>query len=175
MSSTTHPISPAAFAQALESLPSSSLYAKTQELQNSLEHLARSNAELQAYSDSVSGDSDCLEAVRENEEVMGRMRERIALVREEVERRGGRWHEADRENGVAGGEAVLNGDGGQEGDVGEERALPPAASGTRQAAEQEPPPPSTQAPGGSLTDEELRRRLTEQMRDDSGEEDGLHL
>ncbi|PGH15829.1 hypothetical protein AJ79_02210 [Helicocarpus griseus UAMH5409] len=96
MSSESTPIAPAAFAEALKSLTLPSLYAKASELRNSIAHLQRSNAELARYiaEDAPGGrDAECEEAIGENEGVMERMRERIGLLKEEVEGRGARWSE----------------------------------------------------------------------------------
>ena len=161
MSSEARPITAAAFASALTDLPVENLYAKAFELNNSIAHLERSNTQLKEYSDSIKndaslaedvqreGDRDCEDAIKENDVVIARQRERIGLLKAEVERRGGRWHEAggeDRPNGHAeeeGGEAVTK-----------------------------------RGSGGRLTDEELRRRLEETMgvddEDDDGG-DGMHL
>jgi hypothetical protein len=43
------------------------------------------------------GDADCADAIRENEQVIERMQERIRLVRAEVERRGLSWSEFQSE------------------------------------------------------------------------------
>jgi hypothetical protein len=93
MSSEARPISPTQFAAAIEDLPVENLYAKVFEIQNSIAHLERSNKELEDYSSSVGGDADCAAAVRENAEVVGRMNDRIELVKKEVERRGQKWHQ----------------------------------------------------------------------------------
>ncbi|OAX81414.1 hypothetical protein ACJ72_04242 [Emergomyces africanus] len=96
MSATATPITPQAFAEALKSLPLSSLYAKASELRNSIAHLQRSNDELARYmaEETPDGrDKDCEEAIQENEVVMLRMQERIELVKAEVEGRGQRWSE----------------------------------------------------------------------------------
>jgi hypothetical protein len=95
MSSQARPISPTQFASALADLQVENLYAKASEIRNSIAHLERSNEELQQYSDSVNGDADCLAAVRENDEVIGRMNDRIDLVKKEVERRGQKWHQGE--------------------------------------------------------------------------------
>jgi hypothetical protein len=122
MSSTAQPISPTQFQQAITDLPLENLFAKAAEITNSIIHLERSNAQLQSYSDSIRadttisgdvreevGDKECLDAIRENEVVIGRSRERLGLLREEVERRGARWGEmADGE----GGGRTVNGEGG---------------------------------------------------------------
>jgi hypothetical protein len=108
MSSEARPISPSQFASALEDLPVENLYAKVSEIRNSVAHLERSNKELDDYSRSAGGDADCVAAMRENEEVIGRMNERIELVKQEVERRGQKWHEADL-NGQTDGEVPAGG------------------------------------------------------------------
>lgn len=102
MSSETIPISGPRFAEALKDLSLASLHLKTLELRNSLAHLAYSNAQLRPFAegtevalDGTRGqpDPDCVEAIRENEVVIRRMRERIELVRAEVEGRGVSWRE----------------------------------------------------------------------------------
>ena len=160
MSNEARPISPTHFASALEDLPVSNLYAKTFELRNSIAHLQRSNRELQAFADSrPEGDEDCLQAMRENEVVMGRMRDRIQLVKSEVERRGQRWHESDeeqsprrpQENGHVD-EGVELTDGATEGEI--HVASTPT--------------------GGRLSDDELTRRLRERLQEQD-HADGVHL
>lgn len=115
MSSEAQAISPTAFAEAIEELPLSSLYAKVSELRNSIAHLTRSNEELRTYViESEEGpdspDNKELEAyVLENEEVMQAMAERIRLLKTEVEGRGQRWMEEvleDDEDGVVDGEVI---------------------------------------------------------------------
>ena len=182
MSNEARPISPSRFASALADLPLANLYSKAFEIRNSIAHLQRSNEELQAYSDSQpGGDEDCLDAVRENEMVIARMRERVGLVKREVENRGGRWHEAEIEvddmdpehtkggglgtelaNGVANGNQGGHGDAGQGNDSGHPAHLDRADNINEQYA------------GGTLNDEELRRRMLERMGQDD-DDDGMHL
>jgi hypothetical protein len=95
MSSQASPISPTQFASALVDLPIENLFTKVSEIRNSIAHLERSNEELRQYSDSVNGDADCLAAMKENDEVIGRMSDRINLVKKEVERRGQKWHQGE--------------------------------------------------------------------------------
>lgn len=99
----------------------------------------------------------------ENLVVIGRMNERIQLLRAEVERRGMRWADAEVEDSAmtdVNGELV-NGASGDEAHAGASQSQAPSA-------------PS--APSGRLTDEELRARLLERLGDDGGEEDeGVHL
>ena len=128
MSSSAPPISSSQFTLAIQDLPLENLYAKAKEIENSIAHLERSNKQLQEYSDSIKrdetiggdvkeevGDKECLEAIRENEVVIGRQKERVGLLRAEVERRGGGWHDGEGEGGA-------NGGGGESGG-GERRRL----------------------------------------------------
>ena len=162
MSSETRPITAEAFTSAITDLPIENLYAKAFELSNSIAHLEYSNTQLKDYSDSIKndislaedvrreGDRDCEDAIKENDVVIARQNERIGLLKSEVERRGGRWHEAGAE---------------------EEKE---AANGLSEDAEVFV---STRAPGGRLTDEELRRQMEERMgdNDDNDDGDGMHL
>ena len=102
MSSEVRPISPTQFASAIEDLPLENLYAKVFEIRNSISHLEDSNKELEEYSQNVGGDADCVDAIRENREVIGRMDERIELVKREVERRGQKWHEGEADGPTSG-------------------------------------------------------------------------
>lgn len=80
------------------------------------------------------------------------MKERISLLKQEVEGRGFKWIEDEPEKD----DVQMNGH--------PEAVL--AATSTR----------SETAPnGGSLTDAELERRLREQMENDGGSDDGVHL
>lgn len=110
MSREARPISPTRFAQAIEDLPLENIYMKAHEINNSVMHLRQSNAQLQEYSDSIKndesldaesrqyGDKDCLEAIEENKVVIERQLGRISLLKAEVERRGGRWHEGEMDS-----------------------------------------------------------------------------
>jgi len=106
MSSQTLPISPSAFASALQDLPLSTLHLKAAELRNSIAHLDYSNEQLKPFADGTDPslprtregapaepDQDCVDAIRENEIVIARMVERIALLKAEVEGRGCSWTE----------------------------------------------------------------------------------
>lgn len=107
MSREALPITNTQFAEAIKDLPIENIYAKAYEINNSIAHLTQSNQTLQEYSDSIkndtsldewtrrNGDRDCLEAIEENEVVIKRQRDRVGLLKAEVERRGARWHEAD--------------------------------------------------------------------------------
>ncbi|MCJ1364588.1 hypothetical protein MMC16_003701 [Acarospora aff. strigata] len=162
MSATAAPISHERFALALVDLPLSNLHLKASEFRNSISHLLSSNQQLQPFADE--GDQDCVDAIRENEEVLVRLRERIELLRREVERRGFRWDDAEvEEKGDKNGDAVIvNGDGRQ----GQGVSRLDEAQGSRAV--------NGGRPGGSLTDEELARRLRDQM-DQNEEDGGLHL
>jgi hypothetical protein len=99
MSNEATPISPARFAAALKDLPLSTLHLKAAELRNSIAHLDYSNEQLKPFADGTEGDNgpdqDCVDAMNENEAVIQRMLERMALLREEVEGRGSSWLEFD--------------------------------------------------------------------------------
>ncbi|CRK46201.1 hypothetical protein BN1723_006932, partial [Verticillium longisporum] len=93
----TSPISPARFAAALPPLSLPTLHLKVLEIRNSIAHLRTSNIELLPYAlgtepAGATPDPDCADAIRENEAVILRMDERIALIAE-VEDRGCSWRE----------------------------------------------------------------------------------
>ncbi|OBT41680.1 hypothetical protein VE00_07635 [Pseudogymnoascus sp. WSF 3629] len=116
MSSDALPIGTAAFAAALEALPLSTLHLKAAELRNSLAHLEYSNAQLEPYARPPTGqepDIVCVEAIAENSIVMERMRERLALLRQEAEKRGVGWGEfvGEDEIDLLGGENAESGAG----------------------------------------------------------------
>lgn len=175
MSTQSTPIDPLRFAEALEALPLDALHAKAAELQNSIGHLRSSNDQMLPFADE--GDQDCKEAMFENLGVIGRMNERVGLIKAEVERRGMPWPSEERqaESGVGSeaGEAIVagrgemvNGDGEMvNGTVGS--APEPASTGARQQQ------------SGRLTDEELRRQVEAQLEAQMAEEDdggeGVHL
>jgi hypothetical protein len=211
--STATPISPERFAEALKDLSLSMLHLKVLELRNSIAHLDYSNEQLRPFADGTEPtlsstadssppqpDQDCIDAIRENEEVIARMQGRIALIKAEVEERGSSWtefqskeevEEGERKRGEERGNPVLNGVNGDtsgDGDsaINGESRQPnnPWTDGTFQTGtisngqiRMDPVPQRGNATaGGSLTDEELRRRLEEQM-GSLGEEDeeGMHL
>ncbi|KAI9051103.1 hypothetical protein LZ554_005207 [Drepanopeziza brunnea f. sp. 'monogermtubi'] len=128
MSSEAAPISAARFASALCDLPLSTLHLKAVELRNSIAHLDYSNEQLLPFATgadaSTNGvpDPDCADAIRENEVVIARQTERIALLRAEVEGRGCSWAEFQDAEGLkperegeGGGdrERAVNGTGGE--------------------------------------------------------------
>ncbi|KAI9880329.1 MAG: hypothetical protein M1830_003940 [Pleopsidium flavum] len=162
MSSTAVPISPERFAIAIADLPLASLHLKASELRNSIRHLQYSNWELRRFAEE--GDQDCLDAIRENREVIRRVYERILLLRREVERRGFMWgdSEVDEKEEMDGDVERANGEGAQ---VNGGASVNGVANGRAGNGEGE---------GGSLTDDELARRLREQMEQDN-DGDGVHL
>ncbi|RDA91734.1 hypothetical protein CP533_4751 [Ophiocordyceps camponoti-saundersi (nom. inval.)] len=91
MSADTTPIPPARFAAALQDLSPGMLRLKLLEIRNSVAHLQYSNDQLKPFADAEPPDEDCVEALRENEIVIDRMAQRVALVRAEVDRRGLSW------------------------------------------------------------------------------------
>lgn len=204
MSNEATPISPARFAAALKDLPLSTLHLKAAELRNSIAHLDYSNEQLKPFADGTEGDNgpdqDCVDAIKENEVVIQRMLERIALLREEVEGRGSSWLEfrsaeelenREREclvNGTGDNEEDAEITGGEEGQGrseawrdgtfqtgrivnGEVRTDGRAgANGTNST--------NANSTGGSLDDEALRRAMQERMRalaEESNDEEGMHL
>lgn len=115
-------------------------------------------------------DPDLKEAIAENEEVMQRMKDRILMLRQEVERRGMRWadDEGYREDAhpEPGEDVVMNGTNG----TANTGAISGSAGGNT----------ATQTAGtgsGRLTDEQLRRLLAERMGHPQGDEEdeGVHL
>lgn len=161
MSADALPISPARFAEALTSLPLGNLFLKAAELRNSIAHLQSSNDQLKPYADE--GDRDCAEAITENVEVIGRMEERIRLLKAEVEGRGAKWDE-DADVGTNGKKEEEGGDEDEDDEM-EEVNGHVETNGTG----------TTERP--RLTDEELARRLRERMDEDMGDDDndGVHL
>lgn len=116
MSSDALPIGTTAFAAALEALPLSTLHLKAAELRNSLAHLEYSNAQLEPFARPPPGqepDTVCVEAIAENAIVMERMRGRLALLRQEAEKRGVGWGEfvGEDEIDLLGGETGESGNG----------------------------------------------------------------
>jgi hypothetical protein len=201
MSNEATPISPARFAAALKDLPLSTLHLKAMEIRNSIAHLDYSNEQLKPFADgtelSSNGrpDQDCIDAIRENEVVIARMQERIALLKAEVEGRGSSWLEfQSTEELQEGDEPLVNGTGESGGDMamdGQERSeawrdgtfqtgrivngevrmdgesgVNGATSGTANNT------------GGRLDDATLSRAMEERMRalaNEGDEEEGMHL
>jgi hypothetical protein len=200
MSHEAIPISPARFAAALKDLPLSTLHLKAAEIRNSIAHLDYSNEQLKPFADgtepSSNGrpDQDCIDAIKENEIVIARMQERIALLKAEVEGRGSSWLEFQSAEELQDGEErLINGTGESDGDVeteGQERS-DAWTDGTfqtgrmvngevRMDGDSEVNGATNRAArdtGGRLDDEALRRAIEERMRalaEGDGEE-GMHL
>ena len=109
MSSGALPITPARFADALTTLPISSLYAKHAELTNQLQHLETSNKQLEDFARD-NDDRDCYEALMENRIVMKRFEERRDLIIKEVkEVRSLPWRPAGEEEVEVDDKATVNG------------------------------------------------------------------
>jgi len=174
MSETTTPIDPTRFAEALEGLPIDSLHAKAAEIRNSQTHLRHSNEQMLPFAEE--GDQDCKDAMFENLAVIGRMNQRVELIRAEVEKRGMRWSEGEVEDreGVNG-EAMVDGEGRVvNGTVGATTNGVDGEATVDSAVSGEVPAP--RAPSGRVTDEELRRQLETQMGEDDDEDgEGVHL
>ena len=180
MSVTSNPITPERFALAIHDLPLSSLHAKAAEIRNSITHLVSSNQQLQAFADD--GDTDCADAIRENQVVIGRMEERIELLRAEVAGRGMRWAEGEEEDRAqlekmrdAEGRLVNGIDSHENGEAmeGVERSAV-NGDGNDAAAAVASEPAQRSGQGGRLTDEELQRRLLERL-GDPDEDEGVYL
>ncbi|KAJ4396928.1 hypothetical protein N0V93_001150 [Gnomoniopsis smithogilvyi] len=143
----TTPISPARFAAALKDLSIASLHLKVLEIRNALLHLAHSNAQLQPFADGTETslnlapgepDPDCVEAIRENEIVIERMRERIELVKAEVVARGVSWREFEEVDEVEDDEPGAGVGGSQvTGEEAGSRPLTNGLHGTRNDDEEE--------------------------------------
>jgi hypothetical protein len=96
MSGQARPISPTSFAVAIHDLALANLYGKVSELRNQLAHLDYSNQEMQPFAEGTAPgitepDKDCIAAIEENEIVIKRIVERLALLRAEIEGRGNAW------------------------------------------------------------------------------------
>lgn len=203
MSSTTIPISPAAFSEAIKELPLSTLHLKAAELRNSIAHLDYSNEQLKPFADGTEPsvtepDQDCVDAIKENEVVIERMEERIRLLKQEVEDRGASWTEfqgtADKEG--EGEETLVNGTGELNGERSEAWRDGTFQTGSIVNGEVTMDAPST-APipasnvtgvngtssnaangtGGRLDDVALRQAMEDRMRALATEDDeeGIHL
>ena len=200
MSNEATPISPARFAAALKDLPLSTLHLKAMEIRNSIAHLDYSNEQLKPFADgteaSANGrpDEDCIDAIKENEIVIARMQERIALLKAEVEGRGSSWLEfqsAEELQDVD--ERLLNGTGESDRDVemeGQERS-DPWRDGTFQTGQivngevrmdgdsgVNGVTDGTNDTGGRLDDEALRIAMEERIRalaNEGDDEEGMHL
>lgn len=172
MSQTSLPIAPDRFAAALESLSIPSIWLKADEIRNSLLHLRLSNSQLQEFADQ--GDADCAEALKENEGVVARLRERLDILKAEVEARGARWMDWDVEEAVKDNEAVHN-THGAEGHNATSAATTEVVDGVASDHTSAVPGSRGQTAGGTLDDDELARHVLNQLEQDDGEDDGMHL
>jgi hypothetical protein len=116
MSAQARPISPTRFASALRDLTLPSLYNKVSELRNQLAHLDYSNQEMRAFAEGTAPgltepDKECITAIQENEVVIQRILQRLALLRSEIERRGNAWVDvqAEEEGRLANGQTSPEG------------------------------------------------------------------
>ncbi|KAM0511314.1 hypothetical protein ACHAPE_009980 [Trichoderma viride] len=120
MSADTTAISPSRFASAIKDLSIGMLHLKVLEIRNSIAHLQYSNDQLKPFAEGTSvalggestssaePDQDCIDAIKENELVIDRMAERLAIVRVEVEDRGISWTEFQSQDEVAAAAAVTS-------------------------------------------------------------------
>ncbi|KAK2612415.1 hypothetical protein QQS21_001519 [Conoideocrella luteorostrata] len=207
MSADTRPIPPARFAAALKDLSISMLHLKVLEIRNSIAHLQYSNDQLKPFAEGSAvalgddstnpqPDQECIDAIKENEGVIDRMAERIALIRAEVEdERGMSWTEFQSKEEAEEAtdktkEASENRVNGHEGGRQTGSELHSAwTDGTFQTgiirngevhmdSQLAVPTNNTNTSGGSLSDEELRRAMDERMQnldDDNEDEEGVHL
>ncbi|XEU97939.1 hypothetical protein FSHL1_003226 [Fusarium sambucinum] len=198
-SADTRPIAPARFAAALKDLSIGMLHLKVLEIRNSIAHLQYSNDQLKPFAEGTettpSGeasapDQDCIDAIRENEGVIDRMAERIALIRVEVEERGLNWTEfqnrdesESKNDEDAATATVVNGNAQTNAAASNTERRHDAWSdgtfqtGTIRNGEVHPDREAGRPEGGSLSDEQLRRALEERMRDLGTDDDegGMHL
>ncbi|EWZ51056.1 hypothetical protein FOCG_10099 [Fusarium oxysporum f. sp. radicis-lycopersici 26381] len=195
-SADTTPIAPARFAAALKDLSVGMLHLKVLEIRNSIAHLQYSNDQLKPFAEGTettpsgeaSGpDQDCIDAIRENEQVIDRMAERIALIRAEVEERGLSWTEfQNRDETTSKNDedaAAVNGDTQASTAASDNENRHNAwndgtfQTGTIRNGEVQVDRQAGRPEGGSLSDEQLRRALEERMRDLGTDDDegGMHL
>ena len=206
MSADALPISPARFAEAIKDLSLSILHLKVLEIRNSIAHLDYSNEQLRPFAEGTEPtfdtagsqaqgqpDPDCADAIKENEQVIERMQERIRMIRAEVEGRGCSWtefqskEELDAERtarGLTNGEAAADAaaeenDSTSNSGAGAQGQHQAWADGTFQTGtirNGEVHLDGQHQGGGRLTDEQLRRALEERLREDQDEDDeGMHL
>ncbi|KAF4345575.1 hypothetical protein FBEOM_426 [Fusarium beomiforme] len=194
-SADTRPIAPARFASALKDLSVGMLHLKVLEIRNSIAHLQYSNDQLKPFAEGTEStptgensgpDQDCIDAIRENEEVIDRMAERIALIRAEVEERGLNWTEFQNRDETASKNdedaAAVNGDAQANAAASNNENRHDAwndgtfQTGMIRNGNVQVDAQAGRPEGGSLSDEQLRRALEERMRhlvtDDEG---GMHL
>lgn len=167
MSAAATPIPPERFAEAIVDLPLANLHFKAAELRNSISHLESSNSQLQHFADE--GDTDCTDAIRENEETMMRMEERVLLLRREVERRGFQWGE-DADMRSANTQTRISREKEGKMETEESTGFSQPANGVTSSEQQ---PSST---GRTMGNEEMARRLRQRLDErEEDEENGIHL
>ncbi|KAF5019832.1 hypothetical protein F66182_8145 [Fusarium sp. NRRL 66182] len=191
-SADTRPIAPARFAVALKDLSIGMLHLKVLEIRNSIAHLQYSNDQLKPFAEGTettpSGaasepDQDCIDAIRENEVVVNRMAERIALIRAEVEERGLDWTEfqsRDEATSKNDEDVLVNGDAPATPETENRHEAwndGTFETGTIRNGEVQLDRQAGRREGGSLSDEQLRQALEERMGDLGTEDDdgGMHL
>ncbi|KAL6809310.1 hypothetical protein GGI42DRAFT_350764 [Trichoderma sp. SZMC 28013] len=197
MSADTTPISPARFASAIKDLSLGMLHLKVLEIRNSIAHLQYSNDQLKPFADGTSAalgesaaapDQDCIDAIKENEVVIDRMAERLAIIRAEVEDRGVSWTEFQSQDEVANAEALTNenAEALTNGDVADDQPAEARHSawtdGTFQTGTisngqvRFDSQPGEQTTSASQGETQSTAQGTERQDDhDDAEEDGLHL
>ncbi|KAK8029808.1 hypothetical protein PG993_011099 [Apiospora rasikravindrae] len=137
MSAQARPPTAAEFASALTELPASSLALKVLEMRNQIAHLDYSNSEMKPFADGADGaepDQICIDGIRENEEIIVKVQQRIELVRQEVERRGLSWPEFDGKDVAAGAMATAPSLEGQHDDRANATLLSSLVGGPRPTA-----------------------------------------
>ncbi|KPM38069.1 hypothetical protein AK830_g8497 [Neonectria ditissima] len=200
-SADTTPISPARFAAALKDLSLAMLHLKVLEIRNSIAHLQYSNDQLKPFAEGSAAvldnaaaegvpDQDCIDAIKDNDLVIDRMAERIAIIRVEVEGRGLSWEEfKSRDEAESKNEDEPVTANGQTATTTTTTTTTSSGSnpwtdgtfqtGTIRNGEVHMDSPASRPEGGSLSDEQLRRALEERMRnlgtDDDDDEGGMHL
>ncbi|KAL7798512.1 hypothetical protein V8C37DRAFT_368110 [Trichoderma ceciliae] len=209
MSADTTPIPPARFASVIKDLSLGMLHLKVLEIRNSIAHLQYSNDQLKPFAEGSSlalgepsaatsptePDQDCVDAIKENEVVIDRMAQRLAIIRAEVEGRGFSWtefqsqDEIDAGTGAEGDEAPSANQAATNGRVNGEVASQPAETrhsawtdGTFQTGtisngqvrfDSQPAVQAAQANQGEAQSTTPGAESGEDH--DSTEEDGLHL
>ena len=173
MSASATPILPERFAEAIVGLPLAELHFKAAEIRNSISHLESSNGQLQPFAEE--GDSICTDAIRENNQTIKRMEERILLLRRETERRGYQWGE-DIDLRVSDVQARTNGNKESETEIeNTEHNLYFASSD----ASTDHHPRSANGPRGDPGgDEQLASTARDRMdndEDENNDQDGVHL
>ncbi|KAJ4858826.1 hypothetical protein T069G_07093 [Trichoderma breve] len=180
MSADTTPISPARFASAIKDLSLGMLHLKVLEIRNSIAHLQYSNDQLKPFADGTSAalgessaapDQDCIDAIKENEVVIDRMAERLAIIRAEVEDRGVSWTEFQSQDEVEAGANTEAGEALTNGDV----VADDQAAETRHSAWTDGTFQTGTISNGQGEAQSTTQGAERQDGHDDAEEDGLHL